>query len=80
MVMAKRQNMEGQMVQVQELFEDELARRNIAWSIDAESGRYVIAYGDECLYVSLENLARDVAKMLESWDVIRVHQLAAAIA
>ena len=58
-------------MQVQKLFEDELARRKIAWSIDAESGRHVIACDEERLYVSLENLARDVATSGDTGKISR---------
>ncbi|MES2318180.1 MAG: hypothetical protein V4631_11865 [Pseudomonadota bacterium] len=59
------------MMQVQTLFEDELARRKIAWSIDAESGRHVIVCDEERLYVSLENLTRDVSTSGDTGKISR---------
>ncbi len=47
---------------VDALFEDELRRRGLAFSIDAKSGRYAVEVGDAQMLISLENLQRDVAK------------------
>jgi hypothetical protein len=50
------------MVDVRKEFEAELARRKIAFSRDAESGRHAIAFGETRLLVNLENLVRDVSR------------------
>jgi len=44
------------------VFENELRRRGIAFSIDKESGRHAVEVGDGRLLVSLENLQRDIHK------------------
>jgi hypothetical protein len=46
---------------VRELFEDELQRRGISFTIDAESGRHAVEVGGGRMLVSLDNLQRDVA-------------------
>lgn len=46
---------------IRALFEDELQRRGISFTIDAESGRHVVEVGGGRMLVSLDNLQRDVA-------------------
>jgi len=46
---------------VRTLFEDELQRRGLSFSIDAESGRHAVEVGGGRMLVSLDNLQRDVA-------------------
>ena len=45
---------------IRALFEDELQRRAISFTIDAESGRHVVEVGGGRMLVSLDNLQRDV--------------------
>ena len=58
-------------MQVQKLFEDELASRGVTWSIDAESGRHVIELHGGRLLVSLANLERDVASSADAGKIAR---------
>ena len=46
---------------VRPLFEDELKRRGLPFSIDAESGRHAVEIDGWRMLVSLDNLQRDVA-------------------
>jgi hypothetical protein len=50
------------MVDTRREFEAELARLGIDFSLDPESGRHAITFGDTQLLVSLENLVREVAR------------------
>lgn len=45
-----------------QLFEDELQRRGIGFSIDPESGRHVLDIGELRILISLDNLERDLAR------------------
>jgi hypothetical protein len=45
---------------IRALFEDELQRRGIAFTMDAESGRHAVEVGGGRMLVSLDNLQRDV--------------------
>lgn len=66
------ENHEGiQTMQVQKLFEDELASRGVAWSIDAASGRHCIDLNEGRLLVSLANLERDVASSADVGKIAR---------
>jgi hypothetical protein len=73
-----------------QLFEDELQRRSIGFSIDPESGRHVLDIGDLRILISLDNLERDLARdgdtsrvaffldrVLESASVTRTEELSA---
>lgn len=44
-----------------ELFEAELAKRRLSFTVDAVTDRYVLEFGEETLHVSIENLRRDFA-------------------
>ena len=57
-------------MKVREIFEAELRRRGLAYSIDVESGRHEIEVGEARILVSLENLEREVAL---DGDESRVH-------
>jgi len=46
---------------IRALFEEELQRRGISFTIDAESGRHAVEVGGGRMFVSLDNLQRDVA-------------------
>ena len=46
---------------IQTQFEDELRRRGLPFSIDAESGRHAVEIGGGRMLVCLDNLQRDVA-------------------
>jgi len=46
---------------VKSLFEDDLRRRGLAFSIDPQSGRHVVWVGGARMLISLANLERDVA-------------------
>jgi hypothetical protein len=48
-------------VDVRALFEDELRRRGLSFTIEPDSGRHAIEAGGGRLLVSLDNLQRDVA-------------------
>lgn len=54
---------------VRTLFEDALRQRGLDFSIDPESGRYVVEAANGRNLISLENLQRDVAK---DGDITRV--------
>lgn len=58
-------------MQVQKLFEEELANRGVAWSIDAESGRHCIEMNGGRMLVSLTNLERDVASSDDTGKIAR---------
>lgn len=58
------------------LFEDELRRRGLDFSVDAESGRHAIEIGGGQMLVSLDNLQRDVAG---DGDMARVSRFVDAI-
>src|SRR5687768_15611692 len=47
---------------IEELFEAELRRRGIAFGIESGSGRYAIESDGGKFLVSLDNLARDIAR------------------
>ncbi len=47
---------------VRALFEDELRKRDVPFSIDPESGRHAVEANGGRLLISLENLERDVAR------------------
>lgn len=49
-------------VNVRNLFEEELKKRGLAFSIDANSGRHVLEIGEGKMLVSLENLERDISQ------------------
>ena len=61
---------------VQRLFEDELRKRGLTFSIDSESKRHAVELGGGRLLVSLDNLKRDVAA---DGDVERVSRFVDAI-
>jgi hypothetical protein len=48
-------------MKVDALFENELRKRGIPFSIDAESGRHTVDIGGARMLISLDNLQRDVA-------------------
>lgn len=56
---------------VRVLFEDELQRRGLPFSIDAESGRHAVEVGDLQMLISLDNLQRDVAQDGDTGRVTR---------
>jgi hypothetical protein len=47
---------------VRNLFEEELKKRGLAFSIDANSGRHILDVGGGKMLISLENLERDVSR------------------
>ena len=61
---------------VQPLFENELRKRGLQFSIDSESGRHAVEIGGFSMLISLENLQRDVAA---DGDVSRVPQFVDAV-
>jgi uncharacterized protein YtpQ (UPF0354 family) len=56
---------------IRTLFEDELRRRGLGFSIDSESGRYVLELDGERFLVSLENLSRDLTRDGDAGRVAR---------
>lgn len=54
-----------------QLFEDELQRRGIGFSIDPESGRHVLDIGAIRILISLVNLERDLARDGDTGRVAR---------
>ena len=50
------------LMDVRELFEDELRRRGLTFSIDPQSGRHELEIGGGQMLVSLDNLQRDVGR------------------
>jgi uncharacterized protein YtpQ (UPF0354 family) len=61
---------------VQTLFEDELRKRGLPFSIDSESGRHSVEIDGGCSLVSLENLQRDFAS---DGDVGRISRFVDAV-
>jgi hypothetical protein len=66
----------GALMTVHTLFEDELRRRGVRFTIDAESGRHAVEDGERRMLVSLENLQRGLA---EDGDFGRVSRFVDAV-
>jgi uncharacterized protein YtpQ (UPF0354 family) len=56
---------------VKSLFEEDLRRRGLSFSIDAQSGRHVVGVGGARMLISLANLERDVATDGDAERVVR---------